>query len=184
MPTEQIKTRFLDKEQASWYYKVKTITAIIILLTAMISYGLKNHNDLIYNESFILILSLSLLIKNFIFYKKKIIKTISSLLHQVCICIGLFFTMIIVTNWVSTGFISSNQAGKLLLLIMSFTLFIIGIYSDLTIMLTGLTLLISLFISACSYHNTTLLNTSLTLGFLAAIPFINYISFRTTQTGK
>ena len=144
----------------------------------MISYGFKNHDALRYDQCLIVLLCCALLITSFVHFKKKISANLSPLLHQLCMFLALLFAVCIIQTQVSTGFMSPEQASKILLLMFAFTLFAIGTYTDFILMLTGLTLMISVYITACSFENMILVNTALTGGFFVLVITYNHIAFR------
>ena len=66
--------------------------------------------------------------------------TIISIWHQILHWLGLLIMIYIVTTLVSSGMLSSSQAAMVTLILLAFSTFIAGVYTDATFMLIGLTL--------------------------------------------
>ena len=66
----------------------------------------------------------------------------SSVWHQVLHWIGLGMMIYIISIFISTGFITSTQAGVLCLAMLSLSVFIAGVYTDPALLLVGITLAI------------------------------------------
>jgi hypothetical protein len=66
--------------------------------------------------------------------------TIISIWHQILHWIGLLIMIYIVSTLVSSGMLNSSQAAMVTLILLAFSIFIAGVYTDATFMLIGLTL--------------------------------------------
>lgn len=66
----------------------------------------------------------------------------STIWHQLLHWVGLMFAIYIVSLFVGTGIMGTMQAGLVTLLLLALTIFIVGIYTDLSFVLIGITLAI------------------------------------------
>lgn len=66
----------------------------------------------------------------------------STIWHHLLHWVGLLFSIYLISIFVQTGMLASNQAGLVTLTLLALTIFLVGVYTDGSFMLIGVTLAI------------------------------------------
>jgi hypothetical protein len=154
------------------------LTSIIAVTTLILSISSQAFNKTAYfhcNLLLILIYTITFFILNIYNYKKKHTQTLNLTWHQLLHWLGVVIVAYIMSLFINTGVLTNQQGGHVLLTLIAITFFTIGLYDDVSFLLTGIGIIASLFVHAHAYPNQPLINTSICVIFTALLYLVNLL---------